>query len=201
MLVRLLNASLLVRRSAAIALSVVFLGIAYAITASLYGALVSTRNDVYEKRAELGRLLAIVAMEKSVKATNTARASTTSPAEFLPGENEAAARSGLQKRLSEAAATTGITVLSAGNAPTINEQGVVYVGLRANVSGSLENVHGLILNLETTLPVLFIREATLTATGSNMVTAQTSSTEISAQLMFYGVLQASAPAGIGESKS
>ncbi|MFD9901603.1 type II secretion system protein GspM [Mesorhizobium sp. UC74_2] len=196
--VRLLNAPLLVRRGAAIVFGLILLAVACAIVAGLYGSVMSARSEVYEKRVELGRLLSIVALEKSIKTTDTAE--KASQAEFLPGENEAAARSGLQKRLSEAASAANVTVLSAGNAPTLNEQGVVYVGLRANISGALENIHGLLRNLETTMPVLFIREATLTATGGNPDMPQANANEISAQLLFYGVLQTGAPTNNAESK-
>lgn len=201
LLVRLLNAPPIVRRGVAIAFGLIFLGIAVAAIAGLYSAVMSARSEVYEKRVELGRLLSIAALGKSAKSNDIGKPAKMNQVEFLPEETEAAARSGLQKRLSEAAVNTSVTVLSAGNVPTLTEQGVVYVGLRANISGSLENIHGLILNLETTVPVLVIREATLTATGNSSNLPQNSSTEISAQLLFYGVLQARAASNIVESKS
>lgn len=199
--VRLLNAAPFIRRTAAIVVGMILLAVVCAIGIGLYGAVMSARSEVYEKRVDLGRLLSVVALGKSVKTSDTAEAGKEVQAEFLPGENEAAARSGLQKRLSEAAAATSVMVLSAGNAPTLNEKGVVYVGLRANISGPLENIHGLLLNLETTLPVLFIREATLTTTGSNPDMPEANSSDISAQLLFYGVLQTSAAASGSEGKS
>jgi len=103
----------------------------------------------------------------------------------------------LQTRLNAIAAANGVSVLSAGNAPMLSEAGVDFIGLRANLSGPLEGIHNAILAIETSLPVLFIREATLRTTNVGPAAGRTGDPELFAEILFYGPLQTQmAPAGV-----
>lgn len=188
-LTRLLNSAPSLQRGVAFGIALAACLFAIFVAASLLQLLASQHANIDEKRSTLGRLLSIIALEKAVE-TPKGQVEEPNNAEFLPEENEPASRGGLQTRLSEIAAAAGVTVLSAGNAPTLNDQGVSYVGLRVSISGSLEQVHAFILNLETTMPVLFIRETNLRMAGAGSDFGQDREPEISGDLLFYGVLRA-----------
>lgn len=188
LLTRILNAPALIRRTLALALAVVAIALVGWVLFAAADSIASARADIDQKRETLGQIEAVIALAKSIESSGTP-ATTTDNKEFLTGESEAIIRGALQTRLNAMAASNGVTVLSAGNAPGLIEDGVAYLGLRANVSGSLESVHGFLLSLETTLPVLFVREATLRTTNISPSASPTSPPEIFAELLFYGALQ------------
>ncbi|QPC90772.1 type II secretion system protein GspM [Mesorhizobium sp. INR15] len=188
MLTAILNSRLLVRRSVALAIAAMCVLLVGWIVFAALGTVASASADIEEKRATLGQIEAVVALAKTIEASAAPVAGTTD-GEFLSGESEAVIRGTLQTRLNAIAASNGVTVLSAGNAPVLNEDGVAYLGLRANVSGTLEGVHGFMLSLETTLPILFIRETTLRATNVAPSQVPTVAPEIFAEVLLYGALQ------------
>lgn len=196
LLTRILNAPVLVRRSLALTLATLAMCLAGWIVFSAVDSLTLARADIEQKRETLGQIEAIVALAKTID-SSAAPAASADNKEFLSGESEASIRGALQTRLNAMAASNGVTVLSAGNAPALNEDGVAYLGLRANVSGSLESVHGFLLSLETTLPVLFVREASLRTTNISPSATSTGAPEIFAEVLFYGALQPSAVVASG----
>ncbi|MDX8525886.1 type II secretion system protein GspM [Mesorhizobium sp. MSK_1335] len=187
MLTAILNSRLLVRRSLALAIAAVCALAAGWLLFAALGSVASASADIDQKRETLGQIEAVVALAKTMEAS-APPAAATSNGEFLSGESEAVIRGGLQTRLNAIAAANKVVVLSAGNAPALNEDGVAYLGLRANVSGTLEGVHGFMLSLETTLPVLFVREATLRVTNVVPSEAPNVEPEIFAEVLFYGAL-------------
>lgn len=191
MLTQILNSRVLIRRSVALGIAAVCaLLVGWLLFAAL-GSIALASADIDQKRATLGQIDAVVALARTVEASSSPVADTSNR-EFLSGESEAVIRGSLQTRLNTIAASNKVTVLSAGNAPVLNEDGVAYLGLRANLSGTLEGVHGFMLSLETTLPILFIRETMLRPT--NIAPSETANVEpeIFAEVLFYGALQ-SAP--------
>ena len=193
MLAAILNSSLLVRRSVALAIAALCALLAGWLLFAALGGIESANADIDQKRETLGQIEAVVALAKTMEASATPAAATGS-GEFLSGESEAVIRGGLQTRLNAMAASNKVVVLSAGNAPALNEDGVAYLGLRADVSGTLEGVHGFMLSLETTLPVLFIREATLRVTNVAPSESPNVEPEIFAEVLFYGALPPGAAA-------
>ncbi|WP_245460138.1 type II secretion system protein GspM [Mesorhizobium sp. M1B.F.Ca.ET.045.04.1.1] len=196
LLTRILNAPALVQRSLALALAIVAMALAGWVLFAAAGSIASARADVEQKRQTLGQIEAVIHLAKNVESAATPVATPDSK-EFLSGASEAVIRGALQTRLNAMAASNGVTVLSAGNAPTLSEDGVAYLGLRASVSGSLESVHGFLLRLETTLPVLFVREATLRTTNNSASASPARPPEIFAEVLFYGALQPAATAASG----
>ncbi|WP_352684839.1 type II secretion system protein GspM [Mesorhizobium sp. M0184] len=159
-------------------------------------SIASAKAGIEAKREMLGQLQAVAALAKQLESASDPAAATNP--EFLTGESEAVIRGGLQTRLNAIAASNGVTVLSAGNAPALSEAGVDFIGLRANLSGPLQGVHNAVLAIETSLPVLFIREATLRATDVGPAADRTADPELFAEILFYGPLQTkvvSPPAG------
>ncbi|MBZ9768412.1 type II secretion system protein M [Mesorhizobium sp. CA6] len=186
MLSAILNSRLLVRRSLALAIAAFGVLVTGWLIFAALGSVASANAGIHQKRETLGQIEAVVALAKTMEAS--APPAAAGNGEFLSGESEAVIRGTLQTRLNAIAASNKVVVLSAGNAPALNEDGVAYLGLRANVSGTLEGVHGLMLGLETTLPVLFVREATLRVTNVAPSEAPNVEPEIFAEVLFYGAL-------------
>ncbi|CDX21252.1 General secretion pathway protein M [Mesorhizobium plurifarium] len=192
MLSAILNSRLLVRRSLALAIAALCVLVAGWLIFAALGSVASANADIDQKRETLGQIEAVVALAKTMEAS-APPAAAAGNGEFLSGESEAVIRGTLQTRLNAMASANKVVVLSAGNAPALTEDGVAYLGLRANVSGTLEGVHGFMLSLETTLPVLFVREATLRVTNVAPSEAPNVEPEIFAEVLFYGAL----PPGMG----
>ncbi|MER8583586.1 type II secretion system protein GspM [Mesorhizobium sp. M1423] len=163
-----------------------------------FDSIASARAGIEEKREILGQLQAVAALAKRLDSAPDLAAAANP--EFLTGESEAVIRGGLQTRLNAIAASNGVTVLSAGNAPALSEAGLDLIGLRANLSGPLEGVHNAILAIETSLPILFIREATLRTTNVGPAAGRTGDPELFAEILFYGPLQTKVASPSGGAK-
>ncbi|BAV50736.1 general secretion pathway protein M [Mesorhizobium loti] len=195
MLSAILNTRPTIRRLIALALAVVTACMLAWVVFAAFDSVASAQAGIEEKRELLGQLQSVAALAKRLDSA----ASPQAPAnpEFLTGGSEAIIRGGLQTRLNAIAAANGVSVLSAGNAPVLSEAGVDFIGLRANLSGPLEGIHNAILAIETSLPVLFIREATLRTTDVRPAAGRTGDPELFAEILFYGPLQTQmAPAGV-----
>ncbi|QIA22019.1 type II secretion system protein GspM [Mesorhizobium sp. AA22] len=200
MLSTILNARPIIRRLIAVAIAA---AAACATGWVVYMALDSiavAEAGIQEKREMLGQLQAVAVLAKRLDAAAVSDPAAASNPGFLTGESEAIIRGGLQTRLNAIAASNGVTVLSAGNAPALSEAGVDFIGLRANFSGTLEGVHSTILAIETSLPVLFIREATLRTTNVGPAAGRTADPELFAEILFYGPLQSRATSASREAK-
>ncbi|MER8615171.1 type II secretion system protein GspM [Mesorhizobium sp. M0199] len=198
MLSTILNARPMVRRLIALAIAAVAACIAVWVLFMAFDSVASARAGIEKKREILGQLQAVAVLAKRLDSASDP-AAAPSP-EFLTGESEAVIRGGLQTRLNAIAASNGVTVLSAGNAPAVSEAGLDLIGLRANLSGPLEGVHTAILAIETSLPILFIREATLRTTNVGPAAGRTADPELFAEILFYGPLQAKMASPSGGAK-
>lgn len=198
MLSTILNARPMVRLLIAVAIAAAAVcATSWAVFTALASIAVAEAG-IQEKREMLGQLQAVAALAKRLDSASGPTAAANP--EFLTGDSEAVIRGALQTRLNAIALSNGVTVLSVGNAPALSEAGVEFVGLRANFSGPLEGIHNAILAIETSLPLLFIREATLRTTNVGPATSQTADSELFAEILFYGPLQTKATAASSEAK-
>lgn len=181
-----LNASLTIRRLIALALAALAACVLAWVALAAFDSVASVQARIEENRELLGQLQSVAALAQRVGGASQV---TAADPEFLSGESEAIIRGGLQTRLNAIAAINGASVLSAGNAPALSEGGVDFIGLRANLSGPLEGIHNAVLAIETSLPVLFIREATLRTTDVRPASGRTGDPELFADILFYGPLQ------------
>lgn len=195
MLSAILNAHPTVRRLIALAIAAAAVCVTGWVVFMAFDSVASAKAEIEEKRETLGQLQAVAALAKRLDTAAASDPVAAANPEFLTGESEAVIRGALQTRLNAIAASNGVTVLSAGNAPALSESGVDFIGLRANFSGPLEGVHNAILAIETSLPVLFIREATLRTTDVGPAAARTRDSELFAEILFYGPLQTRPPSG------
>ena len=195
MLSAILNTRPTIRRLIALAIAAVTACVLAWVVFAAFDSVASAQAGIEEKRELLGQLQSVAALAKRLDSSASPQAAANP--EFLTGGSEAIIRGGLQTRLNAIAAANGVSVLSAGNAPVLSEAGVDFIGLRANLSGPLEGIHNAILAIETSLPVLFIREATLRTTNVGPAAGRTGDPELFAEILFYGPLQTQmAPAGV-----
>ncbi|TRC72304.1 general secretion pathway protein GspM [Mesorhizobium sp. WSM4307] len=195
MLSAILNTRPTIRRLIALAIAAVTASALAWLVFAAFDSVASAQAGIEEKRELLGQLQSVAALAKRLDGAASPEAAANP--EFLTGGSEAIIRGGLQTRLNAIAAANGVSVLSAGNAPVLSEAGVDFIGLRANLSGPLEGIHNAILAIETSLPVLFIREATLRTTDVRPAAGRTGDPELFAEILFYGPLQTQmAPAGV-----
>ncbi|TRC72898.1 general secretion pathway protein GspM [Mesorhizobium sp. WSM4310] len=195
MLSAILNTRPTIRRLIALAIAAVTACALAWLVFAAFDSVASAQAGIEEKRELLGQLQSVAALAKRLDSAASPEAAANP--EFLTGGSEAIIRGGLQTRLNAIAAANGVSVLSAGNAPVLSEAGVDFIGLRANLSGPLEGIHNAILAIETSLPVLFIREATLRTTDVRPAAGRTGDPELFAEILFYGPLQTQmAPAGV-----
>jgi len=195
MLSAILNTRPTIRRLIALAIAAVTACVLAWVVFAAFDSVASAQAGIEEKREVLGQLQSVAALAKRLDSAASPEAAANP--EFLTGGSEAVIRGGLQTRLNAIAAANGVSVLSAGNAPMLSEAGVDFIGLRANLSGPLEGIHNAILAIETSLPVLFIREAILRTTNVGPAAGRTGDPELFAEILFYGPLQTQmAPAGV-----
>jgi Type II secretion system (T2SS), protein M subtype b len=160
MLTRLLNAPLHLQR----AFALLILGVAAAMMSTIaVAALLHFRSlgtELAERRESAGRLVRIATMKEAVA---NERPGTDNPAAalFVEGDSVTIARANLQGRLSAMAQSNGVVVDSAGNLPDTEVGGVAMIGLRLNVSGTHDAIHKTMLEIETDMPPLFVREMNL----------------------------------------
>lgn len=198
MLSTILNARPMLQRLIALAIAVAAVCATSWMVVMALDSIAVAEAGIQEKREMLGQLQAVAALAKRLDSASDPTAAANP--EFLTGESEAVIRGGLQTRVNAIAASNGVTVLSAGNAPAVSEAGVDFIGLRANLSGPLEGVHSTILAIETSLPVLFIREATLRTTNVGPAAGRTTDPELFAEILFYGPLQTTVASQSGAAK-
>jgi hypothetical protein len=189
---QILNAPQSVRRGLAVAIAILVAGLIIWALFQAVETLANARDQITQKREALGQLEAVVALAQRLQEAHLPVNENTEAEEFLVGESDAVIRSNLQTRLSTAAAANNVVVLSAGNAPMTTEANVSYIGIRGNLSGPLEGIHNTVLTLESSLPVLFIREAALRSTVPGPQPPNAPAPDLFAEILFYGALRAAA---------
>jgi hypothetical protein len=107
---------------------------------------------------------------------------------FLQGENEAVITAGLQGWLQEQAASAGAQINSVSNARMDGENDIILVGLRANLSGSMEAIHQVVAAVEASQPRLFIKEMDLQSNYQEAYGLDTPP-ELSATILMLGATE------------
>ncbi|RVI77385.1 hypothetical protein CN188_22455 [Sinorhizobium meliloti] len=160
MMLKLVNAPQRVQRATALSLLAVIILAVVCIFAAGLSSISSTFSEIEEKRRLLGRLEAIKSAASVFLKTNAMPALDDDQL-FLQGENEAVITADLQGWLQERAATAGAQINSVSNVRLEGENGITLLGLRANMSGSMEAIHEIAAAVEVNQPRLFIKEMDL----------------------------------------
>lgn len=160
MMLKLVNAPQKIQRATALSLLAVVMLAAICIVAAGLSSISSTFSEIEEKRRLLGRLEAIKSAASIFLKTNPMPALDNDQL-FLQGENEAVIAADLQGWLQERAATAGAQINSVSNVRLQGENGINLLGLRANMSGSMEAIYEVVAAVEVNQPRLFIKEMDL----------------------------------------
>jgi len=184
----LINSPLAVRRMVASLVLVILVGLIVmtGVLASL--SVGSARMAIHEQRVALGRLQSAISQMSDWNYSSGLLKSEASFG-FLSGQSETIIRADLQKRFMAAAASHQIGVISVGNVPNFLKNQVNYAGLQANISGTIEQLQQLLIELETTNPILFITELTIRAPASFNSEQPSTAPQLEAQLRVYGALR------------
>lgn len=187
-LTRIVNAPRRARQAIALGLFMlaitIFAGTVWLATSSIRQA----RFDVQEKREMLGRLQAIAALKPALLKEDQIAAGNKS--DFLEGESEAVVRGNLQAQLNAIFSAQNANLLSIGNTPDLDIDGARYIGIRADLSGTVEAIHNSILAVETSRALL-INQASIWQSGPVQGAGAAQPPEISAQIHIYGALSPS----------
>ncbi|WP_276121812.1 type II secretion system protein GspM [Pararhizobium qamdonense] len=147
-------------------------------------SLYSGYTAIDEKRALLGKLKAIATAGVSFEAQLLPE-NDGNPM-LLSGENEAVMSAALQSWLQDVVGTAGGQINSVNNVSETGENGIRMIGLRANLSGSMEVVHRTIASIENNQPRLFIKEVVLNSTNQQISAAENLPAELTATIVFLG---------------
>jgi general secretion pathway protein M len=186
LLVRIINAPRRTRRAIAFGIPAVGILVVGLAVQSALSSVLDARAELLAKRETVGRLKAIAALKDGLLREREA-ALPSAGSEFLEGETEAVIRGNMQKHLSDVIGAQNANVLSISNVPDLIIDGVRYVGVGADISGTVEAVFHALVSVETSKP-LIVRNANMWLSGSVDPNA-TSPPEISAQLKVYGALR------------
>lgn len=196
MMLKLVNAPSGVQRAIAVALFVMFIAIVAGAAGIALNGLNQSFSEIEDKRRLLGRLEAIRAAAAVFLKANPMPALGDNQL-FLEGENDAVITAGLQGWLQEQAATAGAEINSVSNVRMNGENGITLLGLRANVSGSMEAVHGIVAAIEASRPRLFIKEMDLQSNYQEASGIDTAP-ELSATVLMLGATEGTGKAEGGD---
>ncbi|MBB4187343.1 hypothetical protein GGE07_004007 [Sinorhizobium terangae] len=195
-MLKLVNAPRRAQRAIALLLLVIFVVAVVGSAAIAFNGVCRSLSEIEDKRRLLGRLDAI----RSAAAIFL-KANPTPPLGgnqlFLEGENEAVITAGLQGWLQEQAATAGAVINSVSNVRMNGENGITLLGLRANLSGSLEAVHEIVAAIEASQPRLFIKEMDLQSNYQEIYGLDTAPT-LSATILMLGATEGNGQAEGGD---
>ncbi len=187
MLTALLNAPVRTQRIAALVITgivgLIVLGLVQMLGVGLYSAYA----EIGEKRAMLGRLQAVAAAEAAFK-TPLLPENQADPM-LLSGDNEAVMTAALQTWLQEVVGAAGGQINAVSNVSDAGENDIRMIGLRANLSGTMEVIHGTISAIESNQPRLFIKEVSVHS-DQQQVSETNSAAQLTATIVFLGAASA-----------
>ena len=107
---------------------------------------------------------------------------------FLEQGTSAELSAGLQSKLKDLAASSGVKVASASILKPKTEGPLTMLGANLQMSGSINSIYGLISQLESAQPFLFIDRLNIRSNDPQQ-TGQTGDTTLTVEIDVYGVLQ------------
>tara|TARA_R110000744_G_scaffold70754_4_gene142856 strand:+ start:332 stop:931 length:600 start_codon:yes stop_codon:yes gene_type:complete len=189
-----LNSSQSVRRILAIAIMVFVAGSLFLLLWLGVSDLYQKNDLVIEQRILLGQLQKTINRLPLLEEQQATILASRSDGDFLEGSSKTVIRAELQQRFKQIAGAQKVNVISVGDAPEFIKSEVIYIGLQANVSGTIESLHRAFLALESAQPLLFITRLTVRSTGGLSQQASISEPVLIAQLRLYGALRPNAAA-------
>ena len=181
---RLMNASPSAQRLIALAIALFML---FSIVTMLFlfvGNLYARYEQLSEDRQKLGRLIAIAAAGDRSPA-NVDGIVEKANGVFLSAKNQSVAAASLQGWLQELATSRDITINSISSVEGKQKDELATISLRANVSGRMRDIHGLISDREKDMPKVLIKEILLNSNVQVSDFSEEREIEINATIMFF----------------
>ena len=188
MLTRLINAPMQLQKCAAAALLALGLALAYALGASAFAFVRGKQAELTDRRENAGRLSQIVAMKGGFGLAPDEPANADTMSLFLEAESVTIGRANLQSRVDAIAQSNGLVLASAGGLPDLEEAGLTLIGLRVDISGGYDAVHKAIIDLETSMPPLMVRELAVRLVSGE---GGDRPVELAAQIKLFGAFRLS----------
>lgn len=185
MLIRVMALPRVLQRALAVSLLAICVILAAATVIYAYAGFNKLRANIADGRSNLARFELLLKQKPSDLAPVPVEADSSSNA-FLDGGNDAVIQAGLQARVNASAASQNVMVASVGNTLVLMIDGVRYVGVRADLQGTLTALNNTLFELETAQPPLIIREATMRSTNVMGSEGLTAPLELAAEIVVYG---------------
>jgi general secretion pathway protein M len=185
---RVVRASPRARRVIALGLLAAVAALAGCLTWLAVSSIGALQREIAYKRETLGRFQAIVALKPALLRDSTAGAVPQDSGDFLEGKSEAIALSNMQRQLSSIFSDQRANLVSISNIPELRVGDARYVGIRADLSGSVDAVYNAIFAIEISKS-LIIRSASMWVSDVGQGPAATQAPEIFAQVQVYGALR------------
>jgi general secretion pathway protein M len=160
---------------------------------SATATILNLRTELMDGKRFAGKLQAILALKPSLAAGSLTIAD--GGADFLQGDSEAIARGNLPTAVTALIAEQQAQLGQVSNLPDLEIGGTRYLGIRADISGSVEAVYQTVSSIEAS-PSLTIRHASVWRSG-DMSPNSGNAPEIAAQFRVYGAL----PSGQAEKRA
>ncbi len=176
------------QRSLALAILLVALATPYIWLSQSINYYLGNEQLIIEKREQLWRFesFANYVIEQPADQLVSQNGNVTDE-EFLGQASKQVMMAHLQNRLKAIAQTHGTKIIAIGSVPEFTENNVRYIGLRMSTTGDYKSIYGLLLDVETSRPYLFVRQAHLRSSASSVRDVDRD-VEISAQLNIYGAV-------------
>ncbi|MGB8818477.1 MAG: type II secretion system protein GspM [Rhizobiaceae bacterium] len=195
LLTRLMNAPRALQDGVAVLLGIMCLLLPLFLAAEAAALLRGQSAQIAELRARAGRMAGLAAMKDEALKLAAAPIDTGSGGLLIEAENLPIAKANLQSRISAIAQAHGAAVSSSGGVPDIVENGLLLIGLRADISGTNEAIEGTLSDIESGKPPLLVREFTLRSEGAPLADRPMT---LTASIRLYGVVRQAAPAAQNE---
>jgi Type II secretion system (T2SS), protein M subtype b len=139
--------------------------------------------EFQDRLSSFDKTRAIAAFGKSLKAGAVPEKNMKNSDQFFKGETPAIVTAKLLTNLKNFASARGIEILRAADLPDQKEKSFYIIGASLDLSGNQANILGLIQDIETAKPKLFIDKMSVRASGqplgSNVEVVLTVSLEVS----------------------
>ncbi len=190
LLTRLINSPRQLQHGIAVAMAMAALAIPLALAAKAAIVFRDQSQQIIELRERAGKLAGLAALKDEALKLAHSGSGESSAGLLIEADNLPIAKANLQSRVSAIALAHGVAVSSSGGVPDVEENGLLLIGLRADVSGTNEAIAGFVSDIESTSPPLLVREFTLRSDGTPLPDMQP---VLSASIKLYGAIRLPAP--------
>jgi hypothetical protein len=177
------NLSPAARRMLALGLLALFVFAAWLIVQAALANILNSNARIADQRLVAGRMQTVAALKPSLLAAANESGGSSSD-DYFAGDTVATIRAAMQTRLNEIADINGVNLMSVSNAPERRVGDAVFIGIRADLAGTVTAIHGTLFAIETNRPAFVVREASIWGIGDEEP-AGVAPPQITAQFHIY----------------